>query len=764
MASMNRIITQSFGLLLLGCLLASSPLEMQAQPCMELIWADEFDGTVLDTNNWSYDIGNGCPDLCGWGNSEDQFYTDAPENIKVENGFLVITGREDSVGGEDYSSAKIKSQGKADFRYGRFEARMRLPQGQGVWPAFWMLPTESVYGIWPRSGEMDIVEMIGKKTGQAVGTVHTGMPYDYNSGYYDLPPGQVFADTFHVFAMEWEPDSITWFVDGIQYHQLTPADIGPWAPFQEDFYLILNLALGGNWPGDVDPSVLPQTLEVDYVRVYNRPDRIRLKGQQPTVEAAGLSYQAPDIAGAIYTWTVPTDATITAGQGTHAITVDWGCTPGDVTLQLQTPCASANLVYPVTGFATPTLSGPTTITENQVGLTYSFPPASAGTFTWEVPTSANIVSGQGSHQIVVDWGCDPGEVVVVFNSSCGAILRDTLSVALQTYPISGQVSVPPNTTNQTYFIEESPGATYTWSVPADASILSGQGTTSIQVDFGTTSGVVSVAVGTSCGTKTFEFPVAVEESYLYADFETRDLAFRPHNDAVFEKVANPSPSGINMSDSVGMVYKPAIAPRWAGVEADVPEIPLDLRPVLTRKVFSSDTGAVSFMLDNVDQLGGVDRVRIFMKYGPEDVNTWVQLVYDFSGTPAGVYERLRFTHNHYGPSYSSNRKNWYFDDVMAWPDASSVTTSVEAGISSVISVYPNPSSGLFSVDTKDLFPMGSSYEFEVLDPQGRSVLQRQVRSEGQPLSLDLSDQPDGMYFLRLRGQALHYVKAIYKQE
>ncbi len=751
-----------FRFLILGCLVAASPVWMQAQPCMELIWADEFNGTALDSSRWSYDIGTGCPELCGWGNNEQQFYTDAPENIKVENGLLVITGREDSVGGEGYSSAKIKTQGKVDFRYGRFEARMKFPSTQGVWPAFWMLPTESVYGSWPRSGEMDIVEMIGKKPGQAVGTVHTGMPYDYKPGFYDLPPGQIFADTFHVFAMEWDPDSITWFIDGIQYHQLTPSDIGPWAPFQEDFYLILNLALGGDWPGDVDATtVLPQTLEVDYVRVYNRPDRIRIEGQQPTVEAAGLSYQAPDIAGANYTWTVPTDASIISGQGTHEITVDWGCTPGNVSLALQTPCDTVTLSFEVANFALPTLSGPEALPENQVGVTYAFPQARAGTFTWEVRTSASIVSGQGSHQIVVDWGCDPGEVVVAFNSSCGATLRDTLLVALQTYSLRGQSYVLPNSTNQSYFINENAGDTFTWSVPADVSLLSGQGTPTIQVDFGTTSAVISVTVGSSCGTKTYEIPVAVAESYLYVDFDTRDLAFTPILDAVFEKVANPSPSGINMSDSVGLVYKTASSPRWAGVEADVPEIALDVWPVMTRKVFSSHTGSVSFQL--YDMTTGVERTRIFIRYGEEDVNTWVQLVYDFSGAPSGVYDRFRLTHNHYDTNPFVNPEYWYFDDVIAWPDASSAT-SLEGGISSVIAVYPNPSSGLFSVDTKDIFPVGSTFELEVLDIQGRSVLQRQVHAAGQPLALDLSDQPTGLYFLRLHGQALRYVKAIVKQE
>jgi beta-glucanase (GH16 family) len=755
---MNRLFT----FLLFSCLLAGIPLKMQAQPCLELIWSDEFDGTALDTSHWSYDIGNGCPELCGWGNNEQQYYSDSPENIKVENGLLIITGKEDALGGEEYSSAKIKSLGKADFRYGRFEARMRFPTTQGVWPAFWMLPTENVYGGWPESGEMDIVEMIGSLPGQAVGTVHTGMPYDFKSGYYNLPPGQIFADNFHIFSMEWEPDSITWFVDGIQYHQLTPDDIGPWEPFQEDFYLILNLALGGNWPGPVDASTeLPQTLEVDYVRVYNRPERLSIKGKQPLIEEEGVHYRTFEIADANYVWTVPADATITSGQGTHEITVDWGCTPADVSLELQTACGAATLVYDVSSFAPLTLSGPETVTENQVGVTYELSQASAGTYTWELPDGANIVSGQGSNQIVVDWGCEPGDVVVVFNSACGIVFNDTLPVALQTFSIRGHSYVQPNSANQVYFIDENAGDTFTWSVPADASIVSGQGTPAIQVDFETTSGLISLAVGSSCGTKTYDFPVFVKESYLYVDFETQDLEFIPFLDAVFEKVANPSPSGINMSDSVGLVYKTASSPRWAGVEADVPEIALDVWPIMTRKVFSQDTGTVSLMLD--DETTGLDRVRIFLEYGPEDVNTWVQLVFDFSGTPTGVYDRLRFTHNHFGSSSSTIEEYWYFDDVRAWGGVST-STSPEKGINKLVTVYPNPSSDLFYLDTKDIFPLGSTYDLEVLDVQGRSVLSRQVLAQGQPVAFDLGAQPTGLYFVHLSGPLLRYVKVINKVE
>lgn len=748
---MNRI-TGLFNFFLFSCLLAFIPLGTQAQLCEQLIWSDEFDGTALDSSRWNYEIGD------AQFNNEQQYYSAFPENIKVENGRLVITAREDSLGTSSYSSAKITSLRKGDFRYGRFEARIKLPLTQGMWPAFWMLPTENVYGIWPKSGEMDIMEMIGKKPGQAVGTLHTGLPHTFISGYYDLPPGETFADTFHVFAMEWEPDSVTFFVDGIQYHQLTPNEISPWAPFQEDFHLILNLAVGGIWPGPVDSTtVFPQTMEVDYVRVYNRPERLSIRGDQPMVEAVGIEYKTFDIAGANYIWTVPSDASITSGQGSHQITVNWGCTIGNVNLELQTLCDTVSLSYDVSGFAVPTLSGPTTVTGNQSGITYAIPQASSGTFSWEVPTGASIVSGQGSNQIVVDWGCDPGEVIVAFNSACGATFNDTLLVALPSYAISGQISVLPSSTNRTYSIADIPDATYAWSVPSDVSILSGQGTHAIQIDFGTTDGLISVTVGTSCDTNAYDLPFVIEESFLYVDFDSTDLEFIAYDDAVFKKVANPSPSGINVSDSVGRVNKTATSPRWAGIEADVYEIALGLRPVMTQKIYSTTTGIVRFMLD--DETTGMERLKLDMPYDPADANKWVQMVYDFTGAPDETYDQLRLTYNH----FSTSTEFWYFDDVMAWPDLNAAT-SLEAVITELITVYPNPSSGLFLLDTKDIFPMGSTYDLEVLDIQGRTILRRQIMAQGQPVDFDLSDQPIGLYFLRLSGKSLHYVKAIEKKE
>lgn len=488
------------------------PFEINAQPCLEMIWSDEFNGNELDTGLWTYNVGDGCPDNCGFGNNEDQYYSDSPDNISVQGGRLIITGKEDTLGGLDYSSAKIDSKNKGDFRYGRIEARMKFPTGQGIWPAFWMLPTEKVYGGWPKSGEMDIVEMIGSNPGQVVGTLHTGDPHVYVSGYYNLPSGEILADDFHVYSMEWEPDSVTFFFDGIQYHQLTPDDISPWAPFLEDFYLILNLAMGGNWPGPVDGTTeLPQTLEVDYVRVYNRPERLPIKGDQPLVDAVGLEYSTFEIEGANYIWTVPSDASITSGQGTHQITVDWGCIVGNVELELQTTCETAFLSFEVESFSTPEISGPTTVKENQANIAFSIPQVTEGSVTWEIPAGASIVSGQGSSQILVNWGCQPGEVAYALTGSCGSTYGSTLTVALQTHSVIGQPSVTPNCTNRTYSITEIPGSSYTWSVPSDASIVSGQGTHVIEIDFGIASGFISVEVENNCWTNTFDLPVTIEE-------------------------------------------------------------------------------------------------------------------------------------------------------------------------------------------------------------------------------------------------------------
>lgn len=237
-----------------------------------LVWSDEFnqpDGSAPNPVNWSYDTGG-----LGWGNKELEYYTLRTNNSRIEDGKLIIEARQEEFDGKHYTSARLLTLGKASWTYGRFEARIKIPRGQGIWPAFWMLGTNIASVHWPTCGEIDIMENIGKEPGTVHGTAH-GPGYSVlgigNS--LTLPTGAAVADDFHVFAVECEPDRITWFLDGRQYFALTPASLPEktgWV-FNQPKFLILNLAVGGNWPGDPDAtSTFPQRMLVDYVRVYEK--------------------------------------------------------------------------------------------------------------------------------------------------------------------------------------------------------------------------------------------------------------------------------------------------------------------------------------------------------------------------------------------------------------------------------------------------------------------------------------------------------------
>ncbi len=237
-----------------------------------LVWSDEFESSNLDAEKWTAIIGDGCPQLCGFGNQELQYYTDLDQNLKIVDGKLVITAVKDSINNSAYSSAKLVTKGKGEWTYGRVEVSARLPQGTGTWPAIWMLPTENKYGGWPRSGEIDIMEHVGYNQGMIYGTVHT-QSFNHMLGT-QRGDSMVVADAseiFHEYAIEWREDKIEWFIDGEQYHTFnnTGESSDDW-PFDHPFHIILNLAVGGSWGGSrgIDDSIWPQTMEVDYVRVY----------------------------------------------------------------------------------------------------------------------------------------------------------------------------------------------------------------------------------------------------------------------------------------------------------------------------------------------------------------------------------------------------------------------------------------------------------------------------------------------------------------
>lgn len=234
----------------------------------DLVLSDEFDADgAPNPNIWGYDIGTGSN---GWGNNELQYYTDRSDNVRIQAGNLIITAREESFEGSAYTSARLLTKGRFEQQYGRFETRMKLPWGQGIWPAFWMLGADIDTNEWPGAGEIDIMEYRGQDPTIVLGSVH-GPGYSGGEAItksYELQHDR-FDTGFHVFGIEWGPNYVNYYVDDVLYNQITPGDVtGEWV-FDKPFYMLINLAVGGSFVGSPNSeTVFPQTLIVDYVRVY----------------------------------------------------------------------------------------------------------------------------------------------------------------------------------------------------------------------------------------------------------------------------------------------------------------------------------------------------------------------------------------------------------------------------------------------------------------------------------------------------------------
>jgi beta-glucanase (GH16 family) len=245
----------------------------------KLIWQDEFNGpngAAVDKSKWTAEVGGS-----GWGNHELEYYTDRLDNAFQSDGSLIIRVQKEHFSGSDnisrdYTSARLTTKKSFTALYGKFEARIKLPRGQGIWPAFWMLGNDIDKVRWPRCGEIDIMENIGKEPSTIHGTIH-GPGYSGANGpsaSYALTKNENFADSFHTFAIEWEPNIVRFYCDGFLYKTRTPADLPAGAKWVYDhpFFMLLNVAVGGDWPGNPDATtVFPQVMLVDYVRVYQRP-------------------------------------------------------------------------------------------------------------------------------------------------------------------------------------------------------------------------------------------------------------------------------------------------------------------------------------------------------------------------------------------------------------------------------------------------------------------------------------------------------------
>ncbi|MDD4970185.1 MAG: family 16 glycosylhydrolase [Paludibacter sp.] len=233
---------------------------------LNLVWSDEFTGNTINTSNWGYDTGGS-----GWGNNELEYYTNSSKNVFVTNGYLVLEARKEAYGNNNYTSARLLSKDKKTFTYGRIDFRAKLPSGQGIWPALWMLGNNISSKSWPACGEIDIMELLGHEPQKTYGTIHWGAaggPSTHIGGNYSLN-SQTFNDKFHVFSLLWETDKLSFLIDNIPFYTANKSQVNGDYPFDKPFFFILNVAVGGNWPGNPDnTTIFPQRMIVDYVRVF----------------------------------------------------------------------------------------------------------------------------------------------------------------------------------------------------------------------------------------------------------------------------------------------------------------------------------------------------------------------------------------------------------------------------------------------------------------------------------------------------------------
>lgn len=382
------------------------------------VWQDEFDGTSLDTSKWEVMIGDGCDyGICGWGNNELQSYQ--ADNLSVADGKLTITAKKQRVRGSQYTSGRIRTANMpngGEWTHGRFEASIKLPDGTGMWPAFWMLPTDPDVG-WPQSGEIDILEATGQADMIAFGTIHYGDPYpdnEWTSGRIIKQPDR-WSDGFHEYAVEWEPGEIRWYVDDILYSVKTPDDLSDpafWTFDNYNYHFLLNMAVGGSIGGVVDDSQLPQTMEVDYVRVY---DFAQPSLQGPHIVDANevATYSVIDESGtsSSYNWSAPTGDS-SSGQ---SLTVNWGEQGGMVSASISNSCGTQNVAMDV--HVLPSLSLAQMVddfeTDGVINYTYW-----DGQFT-EVPNPVNDTTN--SSATVLEYVRDGSVTYDVLAGSTGVI-------------------------------------------------------------------------------------------------------------------------------------------------------------------------------------------------------------------------------------------------------------------------------------------------------------------------------------------------------
>ncbi len=438
-------------------------LSFSTGQCYELVWSDEFDKDGLpDSARWSYDVGGG-----GWGNNELQYYTyKRLENARIENGKLIIEARKESYLGSNYTSARLVSKYKGDWLYGNVEVRAKIPGGIGTWAAIWMLPTDWIYGSWPKSGEIDIMEHVGYDEGNIHATIHTEA---YNHTLGTQKGGTMMVndalDTFHVYKAKWSPEKIEFYVDDTRYFTFNNEHTGytTW-PFDKRFHLLLNLAVGGNWGGaqGVDPSAFPARMEIDYVRIYQSSENLVIHGPDKAYPLQdSLRFFLYHDQQASYEWSLSGEGEIVSPADSNEIYVRWKCSTDTVLCHVITGCGEYNLKLPVK-IDDYRLVAPFFVEHQQDSVLIIAPPVEGSTYNWQVPGSVTILGEANNDSLYVKWGDESGVVALDMENTCGNynITKIIRLFGQYAYPDPDNPHVIPGTFNTTEYDYGGEGIAY----------------------------------------------------------------------------------------------------------------------------------------------------------------------------------------------------------------------------------------------------------------------------------------------------------------
>ena len=453
---------------LLICLAFFLVMDTGARAQQLLIWQDEFDGHGhVDSTRWSYEVGGH-----GWGNEELQFYTQQRlKNARQENGRLIIEAHKESYQGSEYTSARLTSKNKGDWVHGRMEIRAKLPEGEGTWPAIWMLPTEWIYGDggWPDNGEIDIMEHVGYDPGVIHGTIHTDA-YNHMEGTQRSDTIEVpdVTEAFHLYAIEWTSSAIKWYVDDQLYFTYENDGSGweTW-PFDHPFHMLLNIAIGGTWGGveGVDNTIFPVSMEVDYVRVYQTPNQIEKFIEGPSQVAPRqqrVVFSSKVKNASSYEWQVPDGARIVGGAGEQEIIVDWGCRQGEVGCTIHAEGSVYEDTHQVE-VVEPRISGSLFYSASDDPLFFSVEQMSQTTYQWYLPEGADLLAGEGTDSVEVDWPRRADSLQVEVSNSCGSytLHHQVWSPDRQyPYPDPAYMRILPDTIDPTHYDYGGEGVAY----------------------------------------------------------------------------------------------------------------------------------------------------------------------------------------------------------------------------------------------------------------------------------------------------------------